>query len=74
MALYLVNKIAGEERAQSVQMVLEYDPQPPFDLSDVQKRAAISEKISHRMTEYLKQEIQAEFEHSIFENYMLEAP
>lgn len=74
MALYLVSKIAGTEHAQSVQMILEYDPQPPFNLDDVQKQSIISEKISHRLTEYLKQEMQAEFEHSIFGNYMLEAP
>lgn len=49
-------------------MILEYDPQPPFDLSDVQKQNAIQEKISHRMTKYLKQEMGTEFEHSIFAN------
>lgn len=41
MALYLVSKIAGAEHAQSVQMILEYDPQPPFDLTNVQKQNAI---------------------------------
>ncbi len=31
MALHLASLMAGEEMAQAVQLVLEYDPQPPFD-------------------------------------------
>jgi transcriptional regulator GlxA family with amidase domain len=31
MALHLLALEAGEERAQAVQLILEYDPQPPFD-------------------------------------------
>lgn len=49
-------------------MILEYDPQPPFNLGNVRKQNAISEKILHRLTEYLKQEMGTEFEHSIFAN------
>jgi len=31
MALALVGRIAGAETAQVIQLVIEYDPQPPFD-------------------------------------------
>jgi putative intracellular protease/amidase len=31
MALHLAAKVAGPEMAQLVQLVIEYDPQPPFD-------------------------------------------
>jgi transcriptional regulator GlxA family with amidase domain len=31
MALTLVARIAGPEVAQTVQLAIEYDPQPPFD-------------------------------------------
>jgi transcriptional regulator GlxA family with amidase domain len=31
MALVLAAKIAGDEFAQTVQLLIEYDPQPPFD-------------------------------------------
>ncbi|HKC63467.1 MAG TPA: DJ-1/PfpI family protein [Pyrinomonadaceae bacterium] len=31
MALYLAARLAGEEQAQVIQLIMEYDPQPPFD-------------------------------------------
>ena len=31
LALWLAGEIAGPEQAQAVQLVIEYDPQPPFD-------------------------------------------
>ena len=31
MALGLAERIAGERAAQAIQLVIEYDPQPPFD-------------------------------------------
>jgi transcriptional regulator GlxA family with amidase domain len=31
MALYLVSLIAGETAAMTIQLSVEYDPQPPFD-------------------------------------------
>src|SRR5207302_1697101 len=31
MALRLVARIAGDDAAQSIQLAIEYDPQPPFD-------------------------------------------
>jgi putative intracellular protease/amidase len=37
MALTLAARLAGDERAKAIQLVLEYDPQPPFDCGSVQK-------------------------------------
>ena len=31
MALYLAGQIAGPERAETIQLAIEYDPQPPYD-------------------------------------------
>jgi hypothetical protein len=31
MALTLAARLAGDERAQAIQLEIEYDPQPPFD-------------------------------------------
>jgi putative intracellular protease/amidase len=37
MALYLVQRIYGDEAAQAVQLGIEYDPQPPFDAGSPEK-------------------------------------
>lgn len=46
MALMLVQRIAGDELAQAIQLGLEYDPQPPFDAGSPHKApAAIVEAV-----------------------------
>ncbi|GHC74286.1 DJ-1/PfpI family protein [Streptomyces flavofungini] len=40
MGLALVGRIAGEERAQAVQLMMEYDPQPPYDAGSPEKAPA----------------------------------
>jgi putative intracellular protease/amidase len=40
MALTLVQRIAGSELAQAIQLGLEYDPQPPFDAGSPAKAPA----------------------------------
>lgn len=40
MALTLVGRIAGDEHAQAVQLLTEYDPQPPYDAGSPQKAPA----------------------------------
>lgn len=35
MALYLSNRIAGEEEAKAIQLIIEYDPAPVFDSGSV---------------------------------------
>ncbi|MFJ8826813.1 DJ-1/PfpI family protein [Streptomyces sp. NPDC102467] len=40
MGLTLLGKIAGDEHAQAVQLLTEYDPQPPYDAGSPQKAPA----------------------------------
>jgi putative intracellular protease/amidase len=40
MALMLVDRIAGPQLAQAIQLGIEYDPQPPFDAGSPQKAPA----------------------------------
>jgi putative intracellular protease/amidase len=40
MALFLMAKIAGAEFAQTIQLMIEYDPQPPFDAGSPSKAPA----------------------------------
>ncbi|MGC5332218.1 hypothetical protein [Micromonospora sp. DT62] len=37
MSLHLAAKIAGERIAQALQLVVEYDPDPPFDTGSPEK-------------------------------------
>src|SRR6185312_3529164 len=37
LALWLAGEIAGRERAQAIQLVIEYDPHPPFDAGHISK-------------------------------------
>jgi transcriptional regulator GlxA family with amidase domain len=47
MALYLVGREVGSEVAQSIQLAIEYDPDPPFDAGSPQKAPAeIVERVS----------------------------
>ncbi|GAA3847517.1 DJ-1/PfpI family protein [Streptomyces coacervatus] len=40
MGLTLVGRIAGDEHAQAVQLLTEYDPQPPYDAGSPEKAPA----------------------------------
>jgi putative intracellular protease/amidase len=40
MALFLMGKIAGEDFAKTIQLLIEYDPQPPFDAGSPEKAPA----------------------------------
>jgi putative intracellular protease/amidase len=40
MALVLMAKIAGDDFAQTIQLMIEYDPQPPFDAGSPSKAPA----------------------------------
>ncbi|MEH6375426.1 DJ-1/PfpI family protein [Streptomyces sp. KLMMK] len=40
MGLTLVGRIAGDRAAQSVQLLIEYDPQPPYDAGSPEKAPA----------------------------------
>ncbi|MCW2687228.1 MAG: glutamine amidotransferase [Mycobacterium sp.] len=40
LAMWLAGQIGGEARAKAVQLVIEYDPQPPFDSGHLSKASA----------------------------------
>lgn len=53
MALYLVAKLTSVSRARTAQLVIEYDPQPPFggiDWDRVDREAAAAKRAAHRPT------------------------
>ena len=53
MALTLVAKMAGDDAAQSVQLVIEYDPQPPFDAGSPKKAPAhVIEMVRQALAQY----------------------
>ncbi|MCW5642717.1 MAG: hypothetical protein KIT63_11520 [Rhodoferax sp.] len=40
LALFVLAEICGRERAEMTQLILEYDPQPPFEAGHPRKAAA----------------------------------
>lgn len=40
MAMWLAGEIVGEAKAKAIQLVIEYDPQPPFDSGHMSKASA----------------------------------
>ena len=44
MALTLTERIHGRELAEALQLVIEYDPQPPFDKGSLEKADAATER------------------------------
>jgi hypothetical protein len=40
LAMWLAGQIGGEARAKAVRLVIEYDPQPPFDSGHMSKASA----------------------------------
>lgn len=56
MALVLADRIAGPDMAQALQLMTEYDPQPPFDAGSPEKapdhvRRIVAEMVSRRVRE-----------------------
>src|SRR5581483_4287525 len=54
LALWLAGQIAGQERAEAIQLYIEYDPHPPFDAGHISKaservRKLAKEMLDHRM-------------------------
>ncbi|WP_418058660.1 hypothetical protein [Pimelobacter simplex] len=49
LALWLAGEIAGQARAEAIQLALEYDPQPPFDAGHVSKASAATKASASRI-------------------------
>lgn len=46
MGLWLTGQLAGEARAKAIQLVIEYDPQPPFDSGHLSKASAATKALA----------------------------
>jgi transcriptional regulator GlxA family with amidase domain len=44
LALWLAGEIAGREQAEAIQLVIEYDPHPPFDAGHMNKASKETQK------------------------------
>lgn len=49
LALWLAGEIAGRERAEAIQLVIEYDPHPPFDSGHMSKARKETQELAKRM-------------------------
>lgn len=49
LALWLAGEIAGRERAEAIQLVIEYDPQPPFGAGHFGKASSDVRKLATKM-------------------------
>lgn len=47
MALYLAGEIAGAKEAQTIQLMMEYDPEPPFDAGSLAKAPREVVELAH---------------------------
>jgi transcriptional regulator GlxA family with amidase domain len=49
LALCLAGEIAGRERAEAIQLTIEYDPQPPFDAGHLRKASKTVQGLAREM-------------------------
>ncbi len=49
LALFLAGEIAGRERAEAIQLYIEYDPQPPFNSGHMSKASKETQKLAIEM-------------------------
>lgn len=47
LALWIAGQIAGQERAEAIQLAIEYDPQPPFDAGHMSKASKEVRKLAN---------------------------
>ena len=60
MALYLAGEIAGADTAQMIQLIMEYDPKPPFDAGSLAKASApVIESARSKMASLMSRGAQA---------------
>lgn len=46
LAPWLAGEIAGRERAEAIQLFIEYDPHPPFDAGHISKASNETQKLA----------------------------
>jgi hypothetical protein len=55
MALHLAQEVSGPEMAKTIQLIIEYDPKPPFDSGSIAKaELSIVELAKHAAQEAFK--------------------
>jgi transcriptional regulator GlxA family with amidase domain len=48
LAFWLAGEIAGREQAEAIQLVIEYDPRPPFDAGHMSKASKETQKLARK--------------------------
>jgi transcriptional regulator GlxA family with amidase domain len=46
LALWLADQIAGREQAEAIQLIIEYDPQPPFCAGHMSKASKETQQLA----------------------------
>jgi hypothetical protein len=49
LALWLAGEIAGRERAEAIQLIIEYDPHPPFDAGHMRKASEPVQNLARKI-------------------------
>jgi transcriptional regulator GlxA family with amidase domain len=49
LGLWLAGEICGRAQAEAIQLVIEYDPQPPFDSGHMSKASAQTQELAREM-------------------------
>jgi transcriptional regulator GlxA family with amidase domain len=49
LALWLASQIVGRERAEAIQLTIEYDPHPPFDVGHVRKASKETQRLAREI-------------------------
>ncbi len=49
LALWLAGEICGREHAEAIQLVIEYDPHPPYDAGHMSKASKETQKLAKKM-------------------------
>jgi transcriptional regulator GlxA family with amidase domain len=52
LALWLAGEIAGRERAEAIQLAIEYDPRPPFDAGHISKASGETQKLAREIMDH----------------------
>jgi transcriptional regulator GlxA family with amidase domain len=52
LGLWLVGEIAGREQAEAIQLVIEYDPHPPFDAGHMSKASKPLQRLAKEMMDH----------------------
>jgi len=49
LALWLASQIVGRERAEAIQLTIEYDPHPPFDAGHMRKASKETQRLAREI-------------------------